>query len=329
VSGQGDEQRPPGAPLRILFFGSPEIAVPSLTALASRHQVVAVVTQPDRPSGRGKKLAPPAVKERALGLGLPVLQPTSLKGPEAVATLAAPQADLFVVVAYGRLLPPAVLALPPLGPWNVHASLLPRYRGAAPIQWAIIRGESQTGVCIMRMEAGLDTGPVAARAETPITDQDTAGSLGTRLGELGARLLLETLPRIAAGTAALEPQDHARATLAPILRKEDGVLRFSAPAREVSAHARGVDPWPGPTAYLDGEPLKLFSPHVVPGEGEPGEVLGLTAGGLAVACTPGSGAVAFAELQLPGRRRLAAGAVLAGRPIPAGTRLRSDIVGPR
>jgi methionyl-tRNA formyltransferase len=305
--------------VRVIFFGSPEFAVPALAAVAGDHQVLAVVTQPDRAAGRGKKLAPPPVKELATRLGLPVMQPPTLKTPELVAALAAHRPDVFVVVAYGRILPPALLAVPALGPWNVHASLLPRYRGAAPIQWAIIRGETETGVCIMRMEAGLDTGPVAARAETPIGEEDTAGSLSLRLSELGARLLQQTLPAIAAGAVTLVPQDHERATAAPPLRKEDGRLRFAASAREVAAHARGVDPWPGPTADLDGEPIKLFSPRVVDGQGEPGAVLGPAPEGLMVAC--GTGAVAFAELQLPGRRRLGAAAVLAGRPIPPGTRL--------
>jgi methionyl-tRNA formyltransferase len=310
-------------PLRVVFFGSPEFAVPSLAAVAADHQVVAVVSQPDRAAGRGKKLAPPPVKELALTLGLPVLQPLTLKTGTTTDELVALRPDLFVVVAYGRILPPALLAVPRLGPWNVHASLLPRYRGAAPIQWAIIRGETTTGICIMRMEAGLDTGPVAARAETPIGDDDTAGTLSGRLSAQGAELLARTLPRIAAGEVTLEPQDHARATLAPPLRKENGRLPFTLPAPAVSAHARGVDPWPGPAAFLDGEPIKLFGPRVVAGQGEPGAVLGLAPEGLVVAC--GSGAVAFAELQLPGRRRLPAAAVLAGHPIPPGTRLRSDV----
>jgi methionyl-tRNA formyltransferase len=309
--------------MRVIFFGSPEFAVPSLAAVAAENEVLAVVTQPDRAAGRGKKLAPPPVKELAGRLGLPVLQPATLKDPAFVTTLAAHRPDLFVVVAYGRILPPPLLAVPALGPWNVHASLLPRYRGAAPIQWAIIRGETTTGVCLMRMEAGLDTGPVASRVTTPITEDDTAGSLSARLSDLGAQLLRQTLPAIGAGTVSLEPQDHARATLAPPLRKEDGRLSFAAPAREVSARARGVDPWPGPTAFLDGEPIKLFTPRLVAGEGLPGVVLGLAPEGLVVACA--SGALAFGELQLPGRRRLPAGAVIAGRPIPPGTALRSDI----
>lgn len=306
--------------LRVVFFGSPEFAVPSLAAVAQHHQVVAVVSQPDRPAGRGKKLTAPPVKALALELGLPVQQPTTLKTPEFVAGLAALQPDLFVVVAYGRILPVAVLEVPRLGPWNVHASLLPKYRGAAPIQWSIIRGERETGVCIMRMEAGLDTGPVAAVGKVPIEDEDTAGTLAARLSGLGAQLVVDTIPRIAAG-APVEVQDHARHTLAPMLKKEDGWLDFTASAREVSCRARGVDPWPGPTSFLGGEPIKLFAPRVVAGQGSPGQVLSAGAEGLVIAC--GQDAICFRELQLPGRRRLPAAEVLAGHPIAPGTQIGS------
>jgi methionyl-tRNA formyltransferase len=317
--------------LRAVFFGSPDFAVPALAAVAERHQVIAVVTQPDRPAGRGKKLAPPPVKTLALELGAPVLQPVTLKDGALASQLTALDPEIFVVVAYGRILPAALLAVPPLGPWNVHASLLPRYRGAAPIQWAIIRGETRTGVCVMRMEAGLDTGPVAACAETPIGDTETAGELAGRLSRLGATLLVETLPRIADGAVVLTTQDHASATLAPILKKEDGQLDFAAPAREVAARARGVDPWPGAAAWLDGEPLKLFAPRVLEGDqpaaAAPGVVLRVGPEGLVVRC--GEGAVAFTELQLAGRKRLPAAAVVSGRPIPPGTPLgRGAIVTP-
>jgi methionyl-tRNA formyltransferase len=305
--------------MRIVFFGSPAFALPSLKVLAREHQVVAVVSQPDRPAGRGKHLQPPPVKELALELGLRVEQPTKVRDGVLAMTLSALQPDIFVVVAYGRILPPDLLSVPRLGPWNVHASLLPKYRGAAPIQWSVIRGEQKTGVCIMRMEEGLDTGSVAACHEEPILETETAGALSERLSQLGAELLLRTLPQIADGSVALKRQDDGAATLAPLLNKEDGVLDFLRPARLVSAHARGVDPWPGATTYLNGEPLKVFGPTVTSGQGEPGEVLGRTECGLTVAC--GQGAVSFAELQLAGRKRLPAAAVLAGHPIPAGTRL--------
>jgi methionyl-tRNA formyltransferase len=311
--------------VRVVFFGSPEFAVPSLGLMAERHEVVLVVSQPDRPAGRGRALAAPAVKQLAQRLAIPVEQPLKLKDPAFLQRLAALRADLFVVVAYGRILPPALLALPRLGPWNVHASLLPAYRGAAPIQWAIINGETRTGISIMRVEEGLDTGAVAARRDEPIHDHDTAGSLSERLSVLGAQLLGDTLPAIEGGRQTLETQDDARATLAPILEKQHGVLDFRKPARLVSAQARGVDPWPGPSALLEAEPIKLFRPTVVAGQGEPGQVLGAVPEGLWVAC--GQGAVAFAELQLPGRKRLPAAAVLAGHPIAVGTRLRGIVGG--
>jgi methionyl-tRNA formyltransferase len=305
--------------VRIVFFGSPAFALPSLRAVAREHQVVAVVSQPDRPAGRGKVLQPPPVKELALQLGLPVEQPTKLRDGAVAKALSALQPDAFVVVAYGRILPPDLLAVPRLGPWNVHASLLPKYRGAAPIQWSVIRGEQKTGVCVMRMEEGLDTGPVAACREEAIAETDTAGTLAERLSHLGADLLLQTLPRIADRSVVLQTQDHNAATLAPLLKKEDGILDFSVPARLVSAQARGVDPWPGATVFLAGEPMKVFVPTLAPGQGAPGEVLGHGPQGLMVAC--GQGAVAFAELQLAGRKRLPAAAVLAGHSIPVGTRL--------
>jgi len=314
-------------PARVVFFGSPAFAVPSLRAVAAEATLVAVVSQPDRPAGRGQEPAPPAVKVAAAALDVPVIQPEKIRTPETLAALAAFGADLFVVVAYGRILPQALLDVPRLGAWNVHASLLPRLRGAAPIQWSIIRGDAETGVSIMRMEAGLDTGPVAAMAETAITDEDTTGSLSERLARLGADLLGETLPRIAAGQVTLAAQDDAGATLAPPLEKDDGRLDFAQPARAVSARARGVDPWPGATALLDGEVVKLFRPRVVPAgdllpvraAAQPGTVLRADGDGLVIAC--GDGAAAFGELQLPGRKRLPIGVVLNGHAIEPGTRL--------
>jgi methionyl-tRNA formyltransferase len=252
-----------------------------------------------------------------------VLQPEKIRTPETHAALAALAADLFVVVAYGRILPQTLLDLPRLGPFNVHASLLPRLRGAAPIQWAIIGGESETGVSIMRMEAGLDTGPVAAVRALAIADDDTTGTLSLKLAELGAKLLIDTLPEIVAGTVTLRPQDHAAATLAPLLAKADGVLRFDQPARLVSAQARGVDPWPGATTTLDGEPLKLFAPRVfdaAPGIKGPGVIRQVTAEGVFVSCGDADRQlVAFAEVQFPGKRRMPA--ALARERLRPGTRL--------
>jgi len=308
--------------LRTIFFGSPEFAVPSLLRVAQDSQLVAVVTQPDRPAGRGQELAQPAVKRAALGLPAspPVLQPEKIRTPEFEATLRGFAADLFVVVAYGRILPQAILDLPARGPFNVHASLLPRLRGAAPIQWSIINGDRETGVTIMRMEAGLDTGPIAGQRTTPISDDDTTDSLGKRLSVIGAELFAATLPAISDGSIVLARQDDTAATLAPILRKEDGRLSFELAARAVSCRARGVDPWPGATALLDGQVVKLFGPRLsepVPGA-PPGTVVAIDARGLSVACA--DGALTFSEIQLPGRKRLPAAAVAAGRALAVGAR---------
>jgi methionyl-tRNA formyltransferase len=310
---------------RAVFFGSPAFAVPFLEALADKTEIAAVVSQPDRPAGRGQHVAEPPVKVTARRLGLPVMQPAKVRTPELEAELRALDADLFVVVAYGRILPQGLLDLPRRGPWNVHASLLPALRGAAPIQWAIIRGHERTGVSVMRVEAALDSGPVAAAREVAIGDDDTAATLGAKLATAGAPLLMDTLPSILDGSVRVTAQDDAAATLAPPLVKEDGRLRFDVPARAVSARARGVDPWPGASALLEGEPVRLFAPRLLgPGAAgagaAPGTVLGLEPEGLAVACA--DGAIAFGELQLPGRRRLPAAAVLAGRRIPPGTPLR-------
>lgn len=310
--------------LRVVFMGSPAFAVPTLQALARAHEVVLAVTQPDRPAGRGMQVAQPAVKVAATALHIPVQQPERVKNnEELLLTLRSLAPDVLVVVAYGRILPQALLDIPRLGPYNVHASLLPKYRGAAPIQWAVINDEPETGISIMRMEAGLDTGPVLAQARLPISETDTAGSLFAALATLGGELLVRTLPGIADGTASAVAQDDAQATLAPPLEKTDGKLDFTSPARGVSARARGVDPWPGAFALLEGQPLKLFGARVVAApvvqHGGPGTVLGLSHEGLVVAC--GEGAVAFAEVQLPGRKRLPAAAVVAGRGVSVGTKL--------
>lgn len=309
-----------------MFFGSPALAVPTLEALADVADVVAVVTQPDRPSGRGRKMTPPPVKEAAAALlpHVPVLQPQKIRTGELEQALASLTPDLFVVIAYGRILPQSLLDVPRLGPWNIHASLLPALRGAAPIQWAIIRGERETGVSVMRMEAGLDTGPVAATARTAIRDDDTTGTLGERLGRLGAELLTSVLPALEGGAVSLVPQDDSLATLAPPLRKEDGALDFTQPAQLVSARARGVDPWPGATARLGEDTVKLFRPEVeelplaLGDAAAPGTIVRIDGRGVAVRC--GTGVIIFAELQFPGRTRVPASAAAAGRVIDVGAR---------
>ncbi len=297
--------------LRTVFMGSPGFAVPSLEALARATDVQAVISQPDRPAGRGLVAKPPDCKVRAQELGLPVWQPPSVKKPPFVDELRALDLDLAVVVAYGRILPADVLAVPRLGCWNVHASLLPRYRGAAPIQWAIIRGEKQTGITLMQMDVGMDTGDMLLTRALPIDDRVTGGELHDRLAPLGAALLTEGLERVSAGESLPRTvQDHAAATLAPMLEKSTGQVDFSVGAVAVRDLVRGCDPWPGAYTRWHGNPLKLFAPQVVSGSGPAGTVLGHDRDGLIVAC--GSDAVAFAELQLPGKKRMTAQALLAG-----------------
>jgi methionyl-tRNA formyltransferase len=301
--------------MNLVFMGSPEFAVPCLEALLEHHRVLAVVTQPDKPAGRGLGLQPPAVKLRAMKAGVPVLQPLSVRKPPFLDELRALAPDIVVVVAYGKILPVDVLRVPPKGCVNVHASLLPRYRGAAPIQWAIIRGEKETGVTLMQMDEGMDTGDMLSKKSILIDDQVTSGEMFGRLARLGAEVLIEGLSR----ELVPEKQDHSAATMAPMLEKETGRVDFSAGARAVRDLVRGCDPWPTGHTFLDGELLKLYKPKVVSGSGEPGVVMGADRDGLIVAC--GADAVAFGELQLPGRKRLPAQALLAGRPIPPKTKL--------
>ena len=301
--------------LRVVFMGSPAFAVPALKALVERHEVALVVTQPDKPVGRGKRLAPPPVKEAAERLGLPVMQPRATRKPPFAERLREVKADVAVVVAYGRILPRPVLDAFPRGCLNIHASLLPRYRGAAPIQWAIIRGEDETGVAIMRLDEGMDTGPVLAERRLAIEPDDTVGSLAEKLAPLGAELLLDVLAQVEAGEEVEEPQDHEAATYAPMLSKSDGAVDWMQSARAVRDRIRGVDPWPGATTALAGETIKLFSPSLAEGEGEPGELLRLD-GGLVIAC--GSGAVRVAEVQAPGKRRMDAEAFARGRKLAPG-----------
>ncbi len=305
--------------MRIVFMGSPDFAVPCLDTLLSTDEVVAVVCQPDKPAGRGQKLTPPPVKARALAAGLRVMQPTSVRKPPFLDELRALAPDVCVVVAYGKILPPDVLAAPKHGCLNVHASLLPRYRGAAPIQWAIIRGERETGVTLMQMDAGMDTGDMLLKRAVAIDETITAGELHDKLAPVGAELLVEGLARLKAGTLPPEKQNDAEATLAPMLTKETGRVDFASGARAVRDRVRGCDPWPTAFTTLGDAMLKLYRPRVVSGSGVPGVVLGADRDGLIVAC--GEDAVAFGELQLPGKKRMSAQALLAGRPIPTGTRL--------
>jgi len=307
--------------MRIVFMGSPEFALPSLRACIARHQVVLAVAQPDKPAGRGKELTRPPVAAAADAAGVPVYQPRSARPPEVAERLRATGAELAVVVAYGKILPKSVLEAFPRGCVNVHGSLLPAYRGAAPVQWAIIRGERETGVTIMKLDEGMDTGPMLLERRVAIGDDETAGQLAERLSVVGAEALVEALAAIEAGTAVETAQDDARASHAPMLEKAHGQVDWTTDAEQVRNLVRGVDPWPGATTSLGGEPLKLFGAARADGRGEPGTVLAIGPDGLVVAA--GEGAVRIAELQAPGKRRMTAAELARGRALGAGTRLGS------
>jgi methionyl-tRNA formyltransferase len=272
----------------VIFYGTPEFAVPTLDALLAAHRVVAVVTQPDRPAGRGQRVAISAVKRRAEEAGVPVLQPLRLRDAEWAARLAALGADVAVVAAYGQILPRAVLDAPARGSINVHASLLPRYRGAAPIAWAIIRGETETGITTFQMDAGMDTGGMLLREATTIGAEETAGELTARLADLGARVLLRTLAELDALTPT--PQDHAAATLAPRLKKEDGRLRFADAAADLARRVRGVNPWPGASLMAPGGRLLVWRAAAVPhGAGAaPGTLVATGCGAVGIATADGA-----------------------------------------
>jgi methionyl-tRNA formyltransferase len=300
--------------LRLGFAGTPQFSVPALDALlGSRHGVVAVFTQPDRPAGRGQTLQVSAVKRRALEAGLPVLQPAGFKTPDAAAALDRLQLDALVVVAYGLILPAAVLALPKLGCFNIHASLLPRWRGAAPIQRALLAGDATTGVTIMRMEAGLDTGPILAAREVRIGERETAGSLHERLAPLGGELLVETLDVIAAGAAREQPQSPLGITYAEKITKAEALIDWREAATSILRRVRAFNPWPVAETRMNGAQLRVWDAELVPGTHAaapstatppPGSVVAASSAGIDVAC--GRGALRLLRLQLAGRKPLAA-----------------------
>ena len=307
--------------MRIVFMGTPDFSVGTLRALAEAgHQIVGVVSQPDKPRGRGKALAPTPVKEEALRLGLPVYQPARVREEGFVQTLRELEPDVIVVVAFGQIIPESILSLAPLGCINVHASLLPSYRGAAPIQWAVINGEEKSGVTIMRMDAGLDTGDMISRVEVPLSEEETGGSLFDKLSQAGARLLVETLPTLADGTAVYEKQPSESPTdYAGMIRKEMGNLDWSMPAVKLERLIRGLNPWPSAYTFLGGKTLKLWRARVEQSQSEAscGTVLSAGKGGLLV--QTGDGALRILELQLEGKKRMDAEAFLRGYQIPAGT----------
>ena len=308
--------------MRIVFMGTPDFAVPSLEALLkSDDRVVGIVTQPDRPKGRGQQLTSSPVKMLAEREHLPLLQPTKMKDPALLAELSAWKPDLIAVAAFGRILPPAILSLPPRGCINVHGSLLPKYRGAGPIQWALINGETETGITTMLMDEGMDTGAMLLQARIAIAPEDTAGSLSPRLAELGGRLLVETLAQLKAGTLTPQAQDHSQATLAPLLKKEDGLVDWTSPATALANRIRGLTPWPGAQTYLKTDRWIICRASAVNERATlgPGQITALTKDAIHVAT--GEGVLAIHELQPANSRRMPAGQYLTGHQIHVGMQL--------
>ncbi|SHJ23247.1 methionyl-tRNA formyltransferase [Malonomonas rubra DSM 5091] len=305
--------------IRTVFMGTPEFALDTFQGLIDFGlNMVGAYTQPDRPKGRGKKMAAPPVKELAQKYEIPVFQPQKLREPEVVEELKALQPDLIVVVAYGQILPKSVLEIPQYGCINVHASLLPKYRGAAPINKVIVDGETESGVTTMYMDVGLDTGDMLIKRSCPIGENETAGELHDRMAKLGRDAMEETLRQICDGTLQAEKQDDALTCYAPMMKKEDGLIDWSQPAQVVHNLVRGLDPWPGAYTYLDGEVLKVSATKVETDlSGKPGEILSADKTGVRVAC--GDGGLVIDGLQLPGKKKLAAVNFLSGKPLFAGT----------
>ncbi|WP_319242105.1 methionyl-tRNA formyltransferase [uncultured Propionivibrio sp.] len=301
--------------MKLIFAGTPVFAAQALTALlAAGHEVVLVLTQPDRPAGRGMNLQPSAVKQVAQAHGIEVFQPTSLRDADAQARVSAANAEVMVVAAYGLILPQAVLDLPRFGCLNIHASLLPRWRGAAPIQRAILAGDRETGVCIMQMEAGLDTGPVLFSEALTIEDDDTSASLHDRLADLGARLIVAA---VSALPLAPRPQPEDGITYAAKIEKREAALDWRQPAEVLDRHIRAFNPFPGAVTSLSGQPVKVWRASRVPGQGEPGRILAVSKDGISVAC--GDGVLRLLELQKAGGKRVSAAQFATGSTVSVGT----------
>lgn len=307
--------------MRAIFFGTPDIAVGALEALARIADVTLVVCQPDRPAGRGLALKAPAVKEKALALGIEVIQPTKVKVPEFAETIRAVGADIAVVMAYGRILTKAVLDAPRLGCVNLHASLLPKYRGAAPITWSVVDGETETGISLMQMDEGLDTGPVFTRAVIPIGTDETASDVSAALAKLAGEVVTRDVPRVVSGELTAVAQDHAKATHARLLDKNDGRIDFSRSARQVHDHVRGMTPWPAAFSRIEGKLFKLQKTRVIDTstrKGEPGTVVTAEKNLLEIAC--GVGTIAIDAGQMEGKKSLEARDLVAGRTLKVGMR---------
>jgi methionyl-tRNA formyltransferase len=310
--------------MRIVFIGTPEFAVPSLEALLqSEETVVGVVTQPDKPKGRGQTMAASPIKQLAEKTGVPILQPLKMKDPAFLDALRAWQPDLIAVAAFGRILPPVILEMPRQGCVNVHASLLPKYRGAGPIQWAIINGEHETGITTMLMDAGMDTGAMLLQERVPIDPEDTAGSLSDKLAKIGGPLLIETIRRLKAGTVTPRPQDSSLATMAPLLQKEDGQIDWTLPATEIANRIRGLSPWPGAFTHVDQERWTIWKAHALAdsASADLGTAVAVTKDAIHVAT--GHGLLAITELQPANSRRMTVRQYIAGHPLTPGFRLQS------
>lgn len=305
---------------RIVFMGTPDFALPPFrTLLRAGHSILCVYTQPDKPKGRGKKIQAPPVKEAALSMGVPVFQPASMKEEAVFEALTALSPDLFVVVAYGHILKQKILDIPRLGAVNIHASLLPKYRGAAPIQWTIARGEKESGVTTMLMDAGMDTGDILLQKTLPIEKRDTAASLHDKLARLGGELIVETVAGLEKGEITPMPQDASMVTYAPILQKSHGEIDWCKSAGEIDAHIRGMTPWPGAFTRFNKQSLKIFEAVPIAGnvDAPPGTVLPAPKDTLLVAT--GKGSLMVLSLQGASGKRLGTADYLRGKPIPAGT----------
>ncbi len=321
---------------RVVFMGTPDFAVPTLQQLVeSEYRVVGVVCQPDRPSGRGKKVHSGPVKTFALGHGLPIVQPEKMKAPEFLDTLHAWSPDVIVVAAFGRILPQVILDLPPKGCLNVHGSLLPKYRGAAPIQWAVINGETETGVTIMVMDAGMDTGAILDQAVLPIRPEETAGEVAVQMAETGGHLLVTTLRRWIAGTITAQPQDDVQATLAPMLKKEDGLLEWNHSADSLASRIRGLSPWPGAYTFVNGERWGIWKAHVAAFEEEngfaiqsqhpePGTIVDINKQGIHV--QTGQGLLNLVEIQPENKKRMTVVQYLAGHQLEIGSQCMGKVM---
>ncbi|WP_243369812.1 methionyl-tRNA formyltransferase [Geotalea sp. SG265] len=306
--------------MRIIFMGTPDFACPTLQKLIDRkEEVVAVFTQPDRPKGRGQQTLPPPVKVLAEKYGIPVMQPLKVRVPEVVESIRELAPDLIVVVAFGQILPKSLLEIPTHGCINVHASLLPRWRGAAPLNWCIIAGDTETGVTTMMMDVGLDTGDMLLKKTTPIDPDENTQSLHDRLSTIGAEALAETLDLLKAGKLVQEKQDDSLTCYASMLKKEDGLINWNKEPLAIKNLVRGMTPWPGTYTFLDGKMLKVYRVRTAEGKGTPGTVLATGKQGLEIACAGGS--IVIEELQLEGKKRLPAGDFLAGYKIAPGAKL--------